>query len=148
MKASFASSIMAKAKKPPRKQLAASRRAGLSAAPAGRELEELNRIGIALSETRDVERLLVLILSKAREITGADAGSLYLVEQGSGDSNDPSATFSTRSLPPTVRTRGPFRLTARSIFLSFASAMKKSTPSYSAFSPTLMSTSSSHSLYS
>jgi HD-GYP domain-containing protein (c-di-GMP phosphodiesterase class II) len=58
-----------------------------SAARATHELEELNRIGIALSETRDVEQLLDLILKKAREITGADAGSLYLVEKGrtSGD---------------------------------------------------------------
>jgi len=53
-----------------------------SAARATHELEELNRIGIALSETRDVEQLLDLILRKAREITGADAGSLYLVEKG------------------------------------------------------------------
>jgi HD-GYP domain-containing protein (c-di-GMP phosphodiesterase class II) len=54
-----------------------------SAAKATRELEELNRIGIALSETRDVDRLLALILQKAREITSADAGSLYLVEHDS-----------------------------------------------------------------
>ena len=53
---------------------------GLSASRASHELEELNRIGIALSETRDVERLLRMILLKAREITCADAGSLYLVE--------------------------------------------------------------------
>ncbi len=46
-----------------------------------REMEELNRIGIALSEIRDVNVLLDMILTKAREITGADAGSLYLVEQ-------------------------------------------------------------------
>jgi HD-GYP domain-containing protein (c-di-GMP phosphodiesterase class II) len=57
-------------------------RSPLSVSRATRELEELNRIGIALSETRDVERLLELILQKAREITGADAGSLYLVEGG------------------------------------------------------------------
>jgi HD-GYP domain-containing protein (c-di-GMP phosphodiesterase class II) len=57
---------------------------GLSAARATRELEELNRIGIALSETRDVEQLLDLILRKAREITMADAGSLYLVEKSRG----------------------------------------------------------------
>ena len=76
---------MAKAKKTPRKRVAAPRRTGLSAAQAGRELEELNRVGIALSETRDVERLLALILLKAREITGADAGSLYLVEQAGGN---------------------------------------------------------------
>ena len=74
--------IMAKARKMPRKRAAASRRPHLSAAQAGRELEELNRVGIALSETHDVERLLALILLKAREITGADAGSLYLVEPG------------------------------------------------------------------
>jgi HD-GYP domain-containing protein (c-di-GMP phosphodiesterase class II) len=56
------------------------RRASLTAAKATRELEELNRIGIALSETRDVDQLLTTILQKAREITSADAGSLYLVE--------------------------------------------------------------------
>jgi HD-GYP domain-containing protein (c-di-GMP phosphodiesterase class II) len=78
---------MAKAKKKLRKSLPASRRGGLSAAQAGRELEELNRVGIALSETHDVERLLALILSKAREITGADAGSLYLAEQPGGTPN-------------------------------------------------------------
>lgn len=45
-----------------------------------RELEELNRIGAALSEERDVDRLLELILTKAREITASDAGSLYLAQ--------------------------------------------------------------------
>ena len=44
-----------------------------------RELEELNAIGIALSAERDHNRLLQLILSKSREITSADAGSLSLV---------------------------------------------------------------------
>jgi len=42
-------------------------------------LEELNAIGIALSAERNHDRLLELILSKAREITNADAGSLFLV---------------------------------------------------------------------
>lgn len=50
-------------------------------ARAEREMEELNRIGIALSQTHEVGALLNMILSKAREITGADAGSLYLVEE-------------------------------------------------------------------
>ena len=48
---------------------------------ADRELEKLNEIGIALSSERDVNALLRLILEKAREITFADAGSLYLVEE-------------------------------------------------------------------
>ncbi|MCU1342123.1 MAG: metal dependent phosphohydrolase [Candidatus Acidoferrum typicum] len=46
-----------------------------------REMEELNRIGVALSETRDVDALLDMILTKARQITRADGGSLYLVEE-------------------------------------------------------------------
>src|SRR5580700_9447181 len=82
--------IMAKARKKLPKRVAVPRRAALSAAHAGWELEELNRVGIALSETRDVERLLDLILRKAREITGADAGSLYLAEQNCGNTNGPS----------------------------------------------------------
>jgi HD-GYP domain-containing protein (c-di-GMP phosphodiesterase class II) len=43
-------------------------------------LEQLNTIGVALSAERDHERLLTLILSKSREVTTADAGSLFLVE--------------------------------------------------------------------
>jgi HD-GYP domain-containing protein (c-di-GMP phosphodiesterase class II) len=46
------------------------------------ELKELNRIGAALSAERDINRLLSLILDKARKITSADAGSLYLVMKG------------------------------------------------------------------
>jgi HD-GYP domain-containing protein (c-di-GMP phosphodiesterase class II) len=51
--------------------------AGLS-----RELHELNQIGVRLSAERDLKSLLELILTKAREITHSDAGSLYLVEEG------------------------------------------------------------------
>ena len=45
------------------------------------DLETLNRIGVALSTERNTDSLLELILSKSREITAADAGSLYLVEE-------------------------------------------------------------------
>jgi HD-GYP domain-containing protein (c-di-GMP phosphodiesterase class II) len=44
------------------------------------ELQALNRVGIALSAQRDIDKLLELILLKSREITGADAGSLYIVQ--------------------------------------------------------------------
>jgi HD-GYP domain-containing protein (c-di-GMP phosphodiesterase class II) len=47
----------------------------------GAELNVLNKIGMQLSAERDIKRLLDLILQKSREITGADAGSLYLVER-------------------------------------------------------------------
>jgi HD-GYP domain-containing protein (c-di-GMP phosphodiesterase class II) len=48
------------------------------------ELSELNKIGAALSAERDINRLLSLILDKSRQITSADAGSLYLVMKGDG----------------------------------------------------------------
>jgi len=72
---------MARSKKSRRQSVPRARKTALSPTKATRELEELNRLGIALSETRDVEQLLDLILKKAREITAADAGSLYLVER-------------------------------------------------------------------
>jgi HD-GYP domain-containing protein (c-di-GMP phosphodiesterase class II) len=49
-----------------------------------RQLEELNAIGVRLSAERDTDALLELILTKARELTRSDAGSLYLVEEPLG----------------------------------------------------------------
>ncbi|MEE9234088.1 MAG: HD domain-containing phosphohydrolase [Candidatus Acidoferrales bacterium] len=46
-----------------------------------REIDELNRIGVALSAEKDVQTLLNLILRASREITASDAGALYLVEE-------------------------------------------------------------------
>jgi HD-GYP domain-containing protein (c-di-GMP phosphodiesterase class II) len=46
------------------------------------DLSELNKIGVALSAERDINKLLDLILFKCRDITAADAGSLYLVKRG------------------------------------------------------------------
>src|SRR5262245_2081081 len=48
----------------------------------GRELSELNLIGIRLSADRHPVSLLQLVLTKARETTASDAGSLYLIEEG------------------------------------------------------------------
>jgi HD-GYP domain-containing protein (c-di-GMP phosphodiesterase class II) len=59
-------------------------------------LEELNRVGAALSAERDTSRLLELILTKAREITASDAGSIYIVEplaHASADVEDPPRTL-------------------------------------------------------
>jgi len=46
------------------------------------QLEELSAIGIRLSAERNLDALLELILTKGREITRSDAGSLYVVEKG------------------------------------------------------------------
>ena len=40
-------------------------------------LEYLNRIGIALSQEKDINRLLETILTAAKTITNADGGTLY-----------------------------------------------------------------------
>lgn len=48
------------------------------------ELETVNKIGVALSTERNTDALLELILTKSREITGCDAGSLYLAEEEQG----------------------------------------------------------------
>ncbi|WP_035060214.1 HD domain-containing phosphohydrolase [Andreprevotia chitinilytica] len=45
-----------------------------------RQLEALNTIGIALSRETDINRLMERILSAARELSNADAGTLYRVE--------------------------------------------------------------------
>ena len=50
-------------------------------AVANTEIYELNHIGAALSAQLETPQLLELILYKCREITRADAGSLYLVEE-------------------------------------------------------------------
>lgn len=46
------------------------------------ELGELLAISRALASERDIRKLLDLILAKARQITGADAGSVYVIEPG------------------------------------------------------------------
>jgi HD-GYP domain-containing protein (c-di-GMP phosphodiesterase class II) len=50
---------------------------------ATQEINELNRIGAALSAEHDTQKLMEMILSKCRQITKADAGSLYIVEEES-----------------------------------------------------------------
>ncbi len=44
------------------------------------ELDEMNKIGIALSAERDHDVLLEMILTQARLLSRSDAGSLYLIE--------------------------------------------------------------------
>ena len=47
---------------------------------AEERIAALNRIGIALSAERDIERLLETILTESRRFSASEAGSLYLVE--------------------------------------------------------------------
>ncbi len=60
--------------------LVAGRRSSALEGRSSNDVTELTRIGVALSTERDLLTLLGMILSQARRIAGADAGSLYLVE--------------------------------------------------------------------
>ncbi|MBX7193374.1 MAG: GAF domain-containing protein [Sandaracinaceae bacterium] len=51
------------------------------------ELGEIIEISRAISQERDLDRLLGLILEKSRFITGSDAGSIYVIEQRPGSSD-------------------------------------------------------------
>jgi HD-GYP domain-containing protein (c-di-GMP phosphodiesterase class II) len=62
------------------------------------ELEKLNDIGVALSSEQDISKLLEIILSITVEITGADAGSLYIVEEKPGVDFDPKNPFRNKQL--------------------------------------------------
>jgi HD-GYP domain-containing protein (c-di-GMP phosphodiesterase class II) len=72
-------------------------------------LKHLGRIGAALCAEKDLDRLLTLILSSARELTRADSGSLYLTDPEHPErmffklaQNDSIETdFSTSALPIT-----------------------------------------------
>lgn len=60
---------------------------------ATREIHYLNQIGAALSAEHDTQKLLELILTKSREITHSDAGSLYIVEQAETEEPAEEASF-------------------------------------------------------
>ena len=50
-------------------------------AERNRDIENLNRIGISLAAETDSHALLTQFLRRARDLTHADAGSLYLIER-------------------------------------------------------------------
>lgn len=63
---------------------AVSARARRALADRTEEIRALVDVGVALSAQRNLDALLEMILSRARALTRADAGSLYLLEEHSG----------------------------------------------------------------
>lgn len=57
------------------------------------ELREITEIGRAISTERDITKLLDLILVKSRFVTGADAGSIYILEQADEGTNTARLRF-------------------------------------------------------
>ena len=60
------------------------------------ELGELVDIARAMTTERDVNKLLGVILEKCRFVTGADAGSIYVVEQGDDNGGGETVPVSRR----------------------------------------------------
>lgn len=94
-------------------------------------VEQLLAIGNALSSAVDLESLLTMILTKSREITYSDAGSLFLLDHSESGprlifkvaQNDslPTAEFHETSLPLTQRSlAGYVALTGQSLNISDA----------------------------
>ena len=65
------------------------------------ELGELINIARAMTTERDVNKLLAIILEKSRFVTGADAGSIYVVEE------EPPPNDGDPDSAPLSRARGP-----------------------------------------
>ncbi|MEX2182727.1 MAG: HD domain-containing phosphohydrolase [Gemmatimonadaceae bacterium] len=57
------------------------------------DLRELSRVGAALGTERDLDTLLGMILTQARRLSGADAGSLYLAERDDEEGNATALRF-------------------------------------------------------
>src|SRR6185503_11776178 len=57
------------------------------------ENEMMIKIGRALSQERNIKKLLAIILGHAREVTNADAGSIYIVEGSEEDILQPRLRF-------------------------------------------------------
>jgi len=70
-----------------------------TAARARYERDELLAISRALSSERDSRKLLDLILFKSRQITGADAGSVYVIEAAEAESTPSDANGNASSQP-------------------------------------------------
>lgn len=62
------------------------------------DLDTLNEIGMALSTEKDLGRLLDQIVLKCRQMTLADAGSLYLIESDPNASEDKADYFHNKKM--------------------------------------------------
>lgn len=78
------------------------------------ELNTLHKIGIALSSEKDLNKLLMMILGKAKELTNSDAGSFWIVEEHS-DGNYLKLSYSENDTSKSDYTTFSMRLDRKSI---------------------------------
>ncbi|XHX80306.1 MAG: HD-GYP domain-containing protein [Stenomitos frigidus ULC029] len=102
-------------------------------------IEQLLAIGAALSSTHDLGALLTLILTKSREITCSDAGSVYLVDRSSSEPclwfkvaqnySQPVSSFREFAMPMTPKSlAGYVALTGKSLNIPDAYDLPEGVP--------------------
>jgi len=102
-------------------------------------IEQLLAIGTALSSTHDLGALLTLILTKSREITCSDAGSVYLVDRTGHEPrlwfkvaqnfSQPAASFREFAMPMTPKSlAGYVALTGESLNIPDAYDLPEGVP--------------------
>ncbi|MBW4696237.1 MAG: GAF domain-containing protein [Lyngbya sp. HA4199-MV5] len=102
-------------------------------------IEQLLAIGTALSSTHDLGDLLALILTKSREITCSDAGSVYLVDRSGHEPvlwfkvaqnfSQPAASFREFAMPMTPKSlAGYVALTGESLNIPDAYDLPEGVP--------------------
>ncbi|MCP2731467.1 HD family phosphohydrolase [Limnofasciculus baicalensis] len=105
----------------------------------GQLIEKLLAIGTALSSSSNLEELLNLILSKSREITHSDGGSVYLIDRNHGtprlifkvaqNESLPDAPFNEFAMPLTRQSlAGYVALTGETLNLSDAYHLPSEVP--------------------
>jgi len=105
------------------------------------ELDQLVEIGKSLSAERDVDKLLYEILSKARFLAGADAGSICVIEQDSEENSARKLKFKLSqndsleyeseefSIPVTMKSiAGAAALTKKTINIDDARSISEDSP--------------------
>jgi HD-GYP domain-containing protein (c-di-GMP phosphodiesterase class II) len=92
----------------------------------GEELSELNKIGVALSAEKEIATLLELVLEKSRWVTGADAGSLYIVERAP-ENGEPGVDLLRFELAQNESLDFPFKKSSRPIDKSWIAGYVAST---------------------
>lgn len=102
-------------------------------------VEQLLAIGTALSSTYDLGELLTLILTKSREITSSDAGSVYLIDRSSEvpvlwfkvaqNDSQPAVSFQEFAMPITPKSlAGYVALTGESLNIPDAYDLPEGVP--------------------
>jgi HD-GYP domain-containing protein (c-di-GMP phosphodiesterase class II) len=91
------------------------------------ELGELVEIARAITQERDISRLLSVILEKSRFITGADAGSIYVLETNPANADERKLRFKTSQNESVAFESSEFTMPVSTRSIAGATVMRRTT---------------------